>query len=1629
MLKIAGRRTILGLIILLIGTAALFVLFQNHLQPGKEKPKPPFSRISLSSEADVKILADKNSDAGTGTDSIFILSSKLPLKEKELRQSLKIIPEIPVKIKKRTETEWKILPQKPLEKGKIYRFILHSLIKSTQAQDLSWAFQIETPIEISGSLPADKATNVPLNTSIEIYFNNPQFSQWEKYFEINPKVEGRFEKHQNTLIFIPKNLSPATIYTVKLKKGLPLEDGSETLKEDFVFQFETGRDNKTPVKRFEFSRILFEANPKSTPTILLNNWELPNNPAKIKAYQVGQDQFLQCLKEKNSLPSWSRMAQSYHRCPTPSQPSLDLELEIKREAPYGQYYLEFPESLNPGFWIIEIENPQSNPSQTLVEVTPLAWYFWLGDKNSLFWVLNLDEQNPAAGTTVEINNQPIGQTNNQGVIQVKTLPELRNRKNALLSLKQGKWQAFSPINFSSGSSWSWQYQESKTQIEANNYWSYLYLDRQIYLPRDKVQLWGLVKDRSNQKIDRLKIKLIQGIFKPWLENFETNTTLIEEKEVALSSTGTFTSSFNLQDLPTGYYSLGLFLDDILITQKGFTVQTFQKSAYKIGVQPEKLVLWAGEKNKIKVKAEFWDGTPVTQTTLVWSCYQSDQKGEVTTNTLGEAEISIATDFDPNQNSWPRVWTVRLHPKLPEEAEIEASTSFFVFGPQIELSGETNWQDGQGIAEIKANKINLAERQTNPWERGGPPANNLKVKVSIYHYWYEKIETGDRYNPIEKTVEKAYRFEKREEKIGQKEIITNEQGKAHLSFPAEEKKFYRLEFSASDERGKEAKLILYLYGNCQGGYQQEQGFNLTANKTQFKLNDPVKITLLNNGESAPQQAPNHYLIFATQNGKIVLKTVQNANEWQFQFQPEFIPNIHLKAVWFTGQTLKETRDWSSFWGKNTNLRFDSGQKRLTVNLQPQKSSYQPGEKAKIDLAVTNQNNQPSKKSRVLISIVDEALSDLGAIEKPNILNQLYHDLGTGKLLSYCSHPLPKVGGAEGGGGGGARENLENTALFTEIETDNNGKATIEFQLPDNITSWRLSAIAVNNELEAGDSQLLLPVSKPIFVRIISAHEFLTKDKPKIKAVAFGKILNPADQVHYTVKAPSLGIEKLNLDQKAFIPIEFEPAKLETGQHEIEIWAYARGKRDGLVQEIEIINSRLLRPRTEFQELENEFVPSWPTQKAAKVIIIDKSRGYWYPQLQTLAQTVRFGPNERADRVTGQIKARQLLHQFFGDNIVSNEEDIASYQSSGGFSLLPYGDSDLILSAKIAALKLSQTNKIKLKKYFWETFNQTNSIEAASAALWGLAELDEPVLTIINQLSQQENTPLGRLYLGLASSALGDQALARELWQLVGNEFARQEQPFVYLEIGQSKEEWLKNTALGMILAARINSNLFEGMVQYLDDNPSQENIFVIEKLLTIQAKLTNSPTMPGSFEYWLGGKKFKKELAAGETEKIIIPPDQLQQFKIKPIKGKLSLIGQWWEALDQNAVKKSAHLKLNLTVSPTSQISQSEIVEIKLQAKIDPHSLTGPYLVRVNLPSGLRFINAPYSRKKDNYYYSWPINQEGNTLQFWASTDYPIRFLARPVNRGTFIFEPAIIYHATATDFLNLSAKPHDVIIK
>ena len=213
------------------------------------------------------------------------------------------------------------------------------------------------------------------------------------------------------------------------------------------------------------------------------------------------------------------------------------------------------------------------------------------------------------------------------------------------------------------------------------------------------------------------------------------------------------------------------------------------------------------------------------------------------------------------------------------------------------------------------------------------------------------------------------------------------------------------------------------------------------------------------------------------------------------------------------------------------------KKLDISITPDKQSYRPGEDVKLSVDVKDSAGNPAS-AEVNISIVDEAYFALYN-QSADILSSLYGVyISSGFISEYLSYePLPGFGGAgaEMGGEGGddsIRRDFKDTALFTAVKTNADGKAEATFRMPDNLTSWRVTCQAVTSDLRAGTEVINVSSKLPFFVDSIFNKVFMTGDSPSILVRANGEELPEGVEVHFKVTViPEEGLKR-PIRQRAF-----------------------------------------------------------------------------------------------------------------------------------------------------------------------------------------------------------------------------------------------------------------------------------------------------------------------------------------------------------------------------------------------------------------------------------------------------------------------------------------------------------------
>jgi hypothetical protein len=617
----------------------------------------------------------------------------------------------------------------------------------------------------------------------------------------------------------------------------------------------------------------------------------------------------------------------------------------------------------------------------------------------------------------------------------------------------------------------------------------------------------------------------------------------------------------------------------------------------------------------------------------------------------------------------------------------------------------------------------------------------------------------------------------------------------------------------------------------------------------------------------------------------------------------------------------------------------------------------------------------------------------------------------------------------------RELFMDRAFFGAVRTDQSGRGQVSFQLPDNLTSWRITHQAISNTLGAGDGTKLLPVKLPFFVDMVMNQEYLESDRPVIKLRVFGENLGENDEVEFEIEAPSLGLQDpVTLKGRAYEAVPYEFPVLTEGEHKITVTARSGTLADKITRPITVSKTRLTKGEAAYYQLTPETKILGSLDSPTTLVFSNHDQGRFFSILSRLSYA--FG--DRVDQRLARIKAQELLSEYFDETRESEEFQSANYQTpGGGISLFPYSDADLALSAKATGLSRDLFDQEALKSFFSKVVNdRSEGIERTAIALSGLASLDEAVLIPVhNLLSRPDLTPIEQLYLGLAAAQLGDQETGREVLKDILENYGEELKPYIRVNVGQDQDDVLQATGLAADLAILVDDDQQDKLFQYVVDNYTEEILIYLEQLLYTTYGLPRAPIQEAQFTYLLNGESKTQTLKKGQVFKLQVTPEELATIQFSNISGQVGLTSFFTVPLASEGIEKDSHLtvKRDYRVGDVSTVefAESDLVKVVIDYGFGSKALSGCHQITDWLPSGLKIISRPYSRgiEGESVWYPYEITNQRASFCVYQSENYrPVAYYARVISTGEYHAESAIIQSLKSVDSFNFSS-PQTVTIK
>jgi alpha-2-macroglobulin len=284
-----------------------------------------------------------------------------------------------------------------------------------------------------------------------------------------------------------------------------------------------------------------------------------------------------------------------------------------------------------------------------------------------------------------------------------------------------------------------------------------------------------------------------------------------------------------------------------------------------------------------------------------------------------------------------------------------------------------------------------------------------------------------------------------------------------------------------------------------------GDRYTNNRLELKL-DKATYTP---GETATALIQSPYpeaeLYFAVVRHDTIFQTVTkvsgSAPRITFTVTPDMVPNAAIQAVLIRqGKPLEQTEPGSldkltriGFVPFNTSL--DEHYLQVEVNPAIGKEGgtpASPGAEQSVELTLKDPQGNPVK-GQFTVMAVNEAVLQLSGYRPPDLVKLVFaeqpislrfSDNRPDVVLQPIGSPLQKGWGY----GGGLSQGAENTRTRTDfkpiafyngaVATDTSGKAKVSFKLPDDLTTWRVMAVGMDDSFNFGNGDTTFVTSKPV-----------------------------------------------------------------------------------------------------------------------------------------------------------------------------------------------------------------------------------------------------------------------------------------------------------------------------------------------------------------------------------------------------------------------------------------------------------------------------------------------------------------------------------------------------------------------
>lgn len=797
--------------------------------------------------------------------------------------------------------------------------------------------------------------------------------------------------------------------------------------------------------------------------------------------------------------------------------------------------------LAPGIYMLLVRSPQATRIERHVAVlTGLNLMLKHTDTEALVWVTDLKTGQPVANQPVALysgsNETPIasGRSDEDGIWRTQfTLKRIKypygnssyTEPLTVLSEVDGK------IVGVTGSGWddyikAWDF-ELPYRYDSPQYYANLYTDRAIYRPGQTAYFRGILR-----RDDDAQYRLPDDVNTVPIRVVDARGKDILAQDLPLSRFGTFNGEVALSEsAPIGDYSVSFKLpsdEDEFSSAVHFQVAAYRRPEFQVSLQSDKNDYVDGDRIKLQADASYYFGGGVGNADVRWMVQSGDlyfyppnmtgwwdfsdydywmdqpyQRGLVTegkgkTDARGQFSFDLAADlseFPSSQNLTIETEITDINNQaISSRVTVPVHKGRFYIGlrPQKYVGAEGEEQAVDILTVDTRGVTTTQQAMTLFFFRRDWFSTRAKDSDGFY-YWRSTFT---------------------DTLVSKVDVKTDDKGLAVARFLPKDGGTYKVLAEGKDVDGRAitSSTFLWVYGRKFINWRMENNdrVELIADKKEYLPGDVAEILV-------PLPFKDAEALLTIERGTIRevrrLSLKSNSELVEIPIKDDYVPNIFVSIAFTKGRAADSPVP--QFKLGYVMLPVRAVEKELRVTLTPDRSApYRPGEQASFALQATNSDGMPVE-AEFSLALVDKAIQSLAGDNSQSLRNSFYSqralDIHTAasliKSVDRISQELQA--GTKGGGGGDGpsigkpdaiRKDFRDTAYWNaSVVTDASGRAQVSLALPDNLTTWNMSAKGVTRATQVGEATTEITSTQDLLIRPMIPRFSVVGDKVQVQAV--------------------------------------------------------------------------------------------------------------------------------------------------------------------------------------------------------------------------------------------------------------------------------------------------------------------------------------------------------------------------------------------------------------------------------------------------------------------------------------------------------------------------------------------------